>query len=59
MSNKAIITFEYLVVNSLLIVNALDQEYKRVFWMCYSTDYILYILFKEGKVMAGVVPPAR
>ena len=28
MSNKAILTFEYLVVNSLLIVNALDQEYR-------------------------------
>jgi len=27
--------------------------------MCYSTDYILYILFKEGKVMAGVVPPRK
>lgn len=28
MNNKSILTFEYLVVNSLLIVNALDQEYR-------------------------------
>jgi hypothetical protein len=44
MSNKAIITFEYLVVNSLLIVNALDQEYRMEgYFGCATALTISYI----------------
>jgi hypothetical protein len=51
MSNKAILTFEYLVVNSLLIVNALDQhpEYSQKIIEYYHEDYVLINLVKFYK----------
>lgn len=44
MNSKAIITFEYLVVNSLLIVNALDQKYRMTgYYACAIALTISYI----------------
>ena len=44
MNNKAILTFEYIVVNSLLIVNALDQEYRMTgYFGCATALTLSYI----------------
>ena len=61
MSSKAIITFEYLVVNSLLIVNALDQEYRmKGYFGCAVALTISYIYCLTTKLRPeGFEPPTK